>query len=210
MASEHEPDRSSSSRESAPSSREFVDTLPSHPNLEMQQKRAKNLLRAALRNDADTWRRIRALHPKPPVAGDFKLADAQLVIARGYGFESWAGLRRKILSLTKTPLEQFHAALRAGDAFHVRALLEAPANVRAAVNHPVPDTFGARPVSLVAKKLDALDVLLEYGADLNLKSNWKPGPFGLLEYNITPEEAAPLITRGAIVDIFAAAHLGMF
>jgi hypothetical protein len=211
MASEH--DRSPSSRESSSSraaAAEFIDALPSHPNLEMQQKRAKNLLRAASRDDADAWRRIRALHPKPPAADDFKLADAQLVIARGYGFESWADLRRKIHSLTKTPVEQFYAALRAGDAGHTRALLEAHADVRAAVNQPVPNTFGSRPVSIVKKTLDALDVLLEYGADLNLKSDWKPGPFGLLEYGITPEEAAPLIARGAIVDIFAAAHLGMF
>ena len=199
MASEH--DRSPS---------EFIEALPSHPNLEMQQKRAKNLLRAASRNEADAWRRIRALHPKPPAANDFKLADSQLVIARGYGFASWAEMRRKIHSLTKTPLEQFHAALRAGDAGHVRELLEAHADVRAAVNRPIPNTFGTRPASLVKKKLDALDVLLEYGADLNLKSDWKPGPFGLLEYDITPEEAAPLISRGTIVDIFGAAHLGMF
>lgn len=217
MASEH--DRSPSSREShSESSRkssraaasEFIEALPSHPNLEMQQKRAKNLLRAASRAEADAWRRIRALHPKPPAAEELKLADAQLVIARGYGFESWADLRRKIFSLTKTPIEQFYAALRAGDAGHVRALLESHADVRAAVNRPIPNTFGSRPVSVVKKNLDALDALLEYGADLNLKSDWKPGPFGLLEYNITPEEAAPLIARGAIVDIFAAAHLGMF
>lgn len=205
MASEH--DRSPSSRAA---SSEFIEALPSRPNLEMQQKRAKNLLRAASRNDADAWRRIRALHPKPPAAEDFKLADSQLVIARGYGFESWADLRRKIHSLTKTPLEQFHAALRHGDAGHVRALLEAHADVRAAVNRPIPNTFGTRPASVVKKNLDALDVLLEYGADLNLKSDWKPGPFGLLEYDITPEEAAPLIARGAIVDIFAAANLNMF
>jgi hypothetical protein len=210
MASEHDRSPSSHSTPSRPDPSEFIDALPSHPSLEMQQKRAKNLLRAASRNDADAWRRIRALHPKPPAADDLKLADAQLVIARGYGFQSWADMRRKIHSLTKTPIEQFHASIRAGDAADVRALLEAHADVRAAVNQPVPNTFGGRPASMAKKNLDVLDVLLEYGADLNLKSDWKAGPFGLLEYNITPEEAAPLIARGAIVDIFAAAHLGMF
>ena len=60
------------------------------------------------------------------------------------------------------------------------------------------------------KNLPLLDVLIEYGADLNLKSDWWAGPFGLLEWDITPEEAEPLIARGAIVDIFAAAHLGKF
>jgi hypothetical protein len=32
----------------------------------------------------------------------------------------------------------------------------------------------------------------------------------LLEYDCTPEEAVPLIERGAVVDVFAAAHLGRF
>jgi Ankyrin repeat len=216
MASEHDrspsaPSTRASADESArAAASEFIDALPSHPSLEMQQKRAKNLLRAASRDDAAAWRRIRALHPKPPAADAFKLADAQLVIARGYGFQSWADMRRKIHSLTKTPVEQFHAAIRAGDAAHVRALLESDADVRAVVNQPVPNTFGKRPASMSKKNLDVLDVLLEFGADLNLKSDWRPGPFGLLEYDITPEEAAPLIARGAIVDIFAAAHLKMF
>ena len=31
-----------------------------------------------------------------------------------------------------------------------------------------------------------------------------------MESHCTPEEAAPLIARGAVVDVFAAAHLGMF
>jgi hypothetical protein len=195
MASEH--DRSA-----------FVEALPAHPNLEMQQKRAKHLLRAALARDPAALQRIRALHPKPPAADALKLADAQLVVARGYGFESWAALRRKIDSLTKTPVEQFLSALHSGDTDHVRALLESEPSVRAAVNQPI-GAFGARPAAMATKNLPLLDVLIEFGANLNLKSDWWPGPFGLLEYDITPEEAAPLIARGAVVDIFAAAHLGM-
>jgi len=186
----------------------FLEALPSHPSLEMQQKRAKNLLRAAGRGDDAAVRRIRALHPHPPAPERLKLADAQLVVARGYGFESWAALRRKIESLTLTPIEQFVAALRAGDAGQVRALLTANADVRAAVNAPI-GPFGGRPASMVRRNLPVLDVLLEFGADLNVKSDWWAGPFGLLEFDLTPAEAAPIIARGAVVDIFAAAHLGM-
>src|SRR5260221_9364251 len=107
------------------------------------------------------------------------------------------------------PLDQFRSALNAGDVEQVRALLEAHADVRAAVNQPI-GPFGARPAAMARKSPPLIDVLIEYGADLNLKSDWWAGPFGLLEWNITPEEAAPLIARGAIVDILAAAHLGMF
>ncbi len=105
-------------------------------------------------------------------------------------------------------VEEFRRALVAGDAAATRALLTQHADVRAAINAPVGD-FGGRPVTVARKNLPLLDVLLEFGADINLKSDWRAGPFGVLEYDITPDEAAPLIARGAVVDIFAAAHLGM-
>jgi Ankyrin repeat len=187
----------------------FIEPLPARPSLEMQQKRAKDVLRAAWSGDADALTRIRALHPKPPAADALKLADAQLVVARGYGFESWAAMKQKIDSLTKTPVEQFLIALHAGDVERVRLLLDQRADVRAAVNEPI-SSFDSRPVASAKKNLPLLDVLLAHGADLNLKSAWWAGGFGLLEYDCTPEEAAPLIERGAAVDIFAAAHLGMF
>jgi hypothetical protein len=186
-----------------------IDPLPARPSLEMQQKRAKELLRAVWNGDAAALARIRALHPKPPAPDAATLADAQLVVARGYGFESWAAMKRKIESLTRTPPERFLIALRDRDVDQVRELLRAHADVRAAVNDPI-GPFGGRPAALAKKHLPLLDVLLEYGADLNLKSTWWAGGFGLLEYDCTPEEAAPLIERGAVVDVFAAAHLGMF
>jgi hypothetical protein len=194
---------------STPDRSRFSDTLPDRPNLEMQQKRAKALVRAAWAGDAGALARIRALHPKPPARDALKLADAQLVIARGYGFESWPALARKIASLTRTPAEQFLAALDDGDVEHVRRLLAGHADVRAAINAPI-SHFKSRPVARAIRNLPMLDLLIAYGADLNLKSEWWAGGFGLLEYDCTPEQAAPLIARGAVVDIFAAAHLGMF
>lgn len=187
----------------------FVEPLPARPNLEMQQKRAKDLLRAAWAGDATALNRIRALHPAAPEPDALKLADAQLVVARGYGFESWAAMRHKIDSVTRTPVERFVIALHQGDEDRVRALLEEHAEVRAAVNAPI-SYFDSRPVARATKNLPLLDVLLAHGADLNLKSTWWAGGFGLLESGCTPEEAAPLIERGAVVDVFGAAHLGMF
>jgi len=175
----------------------------------MQQKRAKDLLRAALAADADALARVGALHPKPPAADALTLTDAQLVIARGYGFESWAQMKRKIDSLTRTPVERFVTALYEGDVEHVRQLLGQYAEVRAAVNAPI-GHFNSRPVAAAKKNLPMLDLLLAHGADLNLKSTWWAGGFGILDYDCTPGEAAPLIERGAVVDVFAAAHLGMF
>jgi hypothetical protein len=70
MASD--PDRSSS-----------VQPLPARPSLEMQQKRAKSLLRDARAGDAAAWRRIQALHPRPPRPDANQHADTQHVVARG-------------------------------------------------------------------------------------------------------------------------------
>jgi len=109
----------------------------------------------------------------------------------------------------RTPaVDQFRKALRSGDLTQVRTLLESDSEVRAAVNAPI-GSFGGRPVGMVRDNLPMVDLLLSYGADLNLKSDWWAGGFGLLEYGCTPEQAAPLIARGAVVDIFAAANIGM-
>jgi hypothetical protein len=189
-------------------SRSFVDPLPAHPNLESQRKRAKALLRDAWDGDADGWRRIEALHPAPPARDAIVLADAQLVIARGYGFESWAALKHKIESLTLTPLERFARALREKDAAQLRALLESHAEVRAAVNAPIGD-FDSRPIVMVKDHLPLVDLLIAFGADINMKSAWWAGGFGILEL-CAPAQAAALIARGATVDIWAAAHLGSF
>ena len=76
----------------------FVEPLPDRPNLEMQHERAKDLLRGVWAGNVDAVTRIRAFHPDPPEPEHFTLADAQLVIARGYGFTSWSTLKHKIES----------------------------------------------------------------------------------------------------------------
>ena len=107
-----------------------------------------------------------------------------------------------------TPVEEFREALYAEDVQRVRALLERHAEVRQAVNAPI-GHFDSRPVMAAARNLPLLDLLLAHGADINLRTAWWAGGFGVLEYDMTPEQAVPLVARGAIVDVFAAAHLGM-
>lgn len=63
--------------------------LPAHPNLEQYKKQAKELLRACRADDADALRVLHAYHPRRQDGTRFALADAQLVIAREHGFESW-------------------------------------------------------------------------------------------------------------------------
>jgi hypothetical protein len=70
--------------------------LPPRPNLEFEHKEAKALLRRLRAGDPDALERARARHPaidgSPPAR--IRLAAAQLVIAREYGFASWPRLVR--------------------------------------------------------------------------------------------------------------------
>ena len=185
----------------------FVHPLPPHPNLDKQRKLAKTLARDYWCGNADAVERVRALHPKPPPVHAFTLSDAQLVVARGYGFSGWPQLKRKIDSLTKSPAELFKAAVEAEDVDQVRRLLGTHGDLVAKINEPM-FGFKSPAVHMARTNLDLLDVLLAHGADLNARTSWEKGGFGVLE-QVNPSEAAPLIARGARVDGWAAANLGM-
>ncbi len=181
--------------------------LPPNPNLDKQKKLAKALARDYWRSEAEAVERVRALHPKPPPPENFVLSDAQLVIARGYGFAGWPHMKRKIESLTKSPAELFKAAVEAGDVDHVRQLLQSHPVLVSKINEPM-FGFGSSAVHVARTSLELLDLLLAHGADLNARTSWDKGGFGVLE-QVDPDEAAPLIARGARIDVWAAANLGI-
>jgi ankyrin repeat protein len=137
------------------------------------------------------------------------LHDAQLVIAREYGFASWPKLKEHVESIlleTDEPVELLKKAFHANDAALFRKLLERHPEFKAMINEPV-GPFDS-PVITNARTREMLDVLLEAGADINAKSRWWAGGFGLL-HNAEPDLAAYAIQRGAVVDAHAAARLGM-
>src|SRR5215204_838980 len=70
--------------------------LPARPDLEYERKQAKYLLRDAKRGVPDALARLRAQNRSLASAkpDEIKLADAQLAIAREYGFRSWPLLVR--------------------------------------------------------------------------------------------------------------------
>jgi hypothetical protein len=186
-----------------------VEPLSPRPSLEHQQKLAKRLLRDIWAGDADAIERVRAFLPGSPDVDVLKLHDAQLVVARGHGFGSWAAMKRKIESLTKLPLEQFEIAVREGDAELARELLEKHSDIRGRINEPRFD-FDAPAIHQAKKNLALVDVLLKHGADINARSEWWAGGFGILEWDLTLEQATPLISRGARITPWAAAGLGLY
>jgi hypothetical protein len=84
--------------------------LPKQPHIDVPKRLARELLKLCRDGEAEALERIRARHPKFKKAGDsqlaaeFKLADAQLVIAREYGYRSWAQLKERISANTVTGL----------------------------------------------------------------------------------------------------------
>src|SRR5262245_57234823 len=157
----------------------FIEPLPPNPDLDKQRKLAKTLARDYWRGEAQAIARVQALHPKPPAADKFALADAQLVIARGYGFASWAKLKHKIDSLTKPPMELFCAAVKEGDVEGVHALLAAHPEIRRRINEPLFD-FKQPAIQLAISNLAMLDLLIAHGADINVKSAREMGGFSIL------------------------------
>ena len=67
--------------------------LPAHPSLEHLQKQAKDLLRAYRAGDPAVVEKL-----QPVASAGPRLADAQFVIAREHGFETWAKLKHHLES----------------------------------------------------------------------------------------------------------------
>src|ERR1051326_503754 len=77
--------------------------LPARPHLDVPKREASALLKEWRAGSPAALDRVRRRHPKfrdPAVTvispGQFRLNDAQLVIAREYGFSNWAELKRRI------------------------------------------------------------------------------------------------------------------
>ncbi|HEX9106498.1 MAG TPA: hypothetical protein VF832_04710, partial [Longimicrobiales bacterium] len=198
--------------------------LPAHPDLDQQKKLAKELLRAFRAAEPEAVERVRAELPDKP---RITLADAQLVLAREYGFRSWAELGRRIAVARRdtaapaagSALERAaalvgadlarraHDTVTGGDARALRRLLDEHPELRAILDAPIFD-FDSPALVHVAGWQDpgVLEVLLEYGADPNRKSSWWAGGFHPL-YSATPAAAEKLLAAGAVPDACAAAHL---
>lgn len=72
-----------------------VRPLPERPDLTNLRKQAKSLLAAWRAGDRQALAQVREFHPhggRLAAMGRHSLADAQLVVARGHGFASWARL----------------------------------------------------------------------------------------------------------------------
>jgi len=101
--------------------------LPAQPSLRQLQIQAKELARELKQSQPEALARLKRHHPHylklaegAVPEGGFHLHDAQLVIAREHGFESWPKLRAH---LDRVTLRRLVEAVEQGDVLKVRALL---------------------------------------------------------------------------------------
>jgi len=111
-------------------------------------------------------------------------------------------LKRKIDALTKSPGELFVVAVETGDVDQVRRLLQSAGDLVSRINEPI-FGFKSPAVHVARTNLELLDLLLAHGADLNVRTSGEKGGFGVLE-QVTSEQAARLLARGARIDVWAA------
>jgi ankyrin repeat protein len=135
-------------------------SLPPRPRLDQLKRQAKELLDAIREGEPLALAEVRAHYHDANLAV-FALHDAQLALARAYGFDSWPKLKAHIEGVS---VRDLIAAVRAGDLAGVRAALDerpelvnrdaAESDERSAIHHAV-----------VAGSAAMVRLLMERGAD---------------------------------------------
>lgn len=92
-----------------------------HPDLEQLKRQAKELLNGFAKGDATAAAEINAHYDIADTA-TFALHDAQLVVARSYGFDSWPKLKASVDGVT---IRRLVEAVSAGNIAFVRTMLKA-------------------------------------------------------------------------------------
>ncbi len=105
-----------------------VRDLPDRPNLSQYKKQAKDLLKACVAGDADALQRVRLVRQRASAL--VTLGDAQFVIAREHGDESWPTFAARVEAAAATPSpstvwRQAERAVIAGDVATLEGLLRA-------------------------------------------------------------------------------------
>jgi len=213
-------------------------SLPPRPSLAQLKLQANELHRLQREGRQSAAARIIAHHPRykhldPRTVLDARLAlaDAQLVIAREYGFESWAALKHHVETGKRvaefTPDPKFGEAVEAmiaGDLEQLRGLIAAnPELVRARTNLEPPYGYftGAtllhhvawnpsRPSPVPANVVEIARLLLDRGADVDAMTLGRSAgtTMGLIvtsrmasEANVSGPLIELLLQRGATLDL---------
>lgn len=186
-----------------------ADALPARANLEHLKNEAKQ--------------RLKGLRAQDPAA---RLADAQLLVARSYGFASWRRMKAYVDALNDVG-QRLINAVRDGDLKTTREVLDQHpelVNAKTTIDQraliPVDYTGAeAKPremlalpllhLAIVAGKIDALRLLIERGANVNARNADRRLPLhDCFELN-HDDFTKILLEAGAVADVCAATAYGM-
>lgn len=174
------------------------EPIPERADVRQLRIQAKELLRALQSGDEVA----EGIDPAKA-----KLADALRLIARKYGFSSWP----KLVNQVETPilLEQFQQLVYSGDAKGLEKLFKTKPALRKHVNDPIFsfDSPAIVPASRHPKAKELVPILVRYGANLNQRTGWWAGGFGVLDY-ASDDVAELLLGFGATYDVWSAAAHG--
>ena len=134
--------------------------LRPQPDLDQLKHQAKDLLKAWKTGDAAAVAEVNA-HFHGADVSTFALHDAQLVLARAYGFDSWPKLKAFVDGVT---VKRLAAAVQAGDLAAVRTMLAARpelVHIDAAEN----DEHKALHVAVLSRQPEIVRLLMQHGAD---------------------------------------------
>jgi ankyrin repeat protein len=135
-------------------------TLRERPDLDQLKRQAKELLEAFRDGDASAVAEVNA-HYRAADRTQFALHDAQLVLARSYGFDSWPKLKAHVDGVT---VKRLIDAVRANDVAQVCAMLKARPEL---VHTDMAENNEHRALhyAVFQRAPEMVRVLMEHGAD---------------------------------------------
>ena len=141
--------------------------LPPDANLRLLRNQAKNLYRACREGDPTAILRIGESRPRfagltqaEIAAVGIVLADAQLVIARELGFDSWLRLKKHFDSLSCSATNMHRLVIEG----KMQAMQEAVAQDPESVNEPNESGLSPLYTAALCHNRQAINFLLEHGA----------------------------------------------
>lgn len=133
--------------------------MRAHPDIDQLKRQAKELLEAFRAGEPSASAEVSAYFRDGNPA-TFALHDAQLVLARAHGFQSWPKLKAYVDGVTANNLK---VAVRAGDTERVRSMLR----LRPELLSMNLSGFYDNPIcyAVLERNADMVRLLLEHGAD---------------------------------------------
>jgi len=134
--------------------------LPQHPNLEQLRKQAKDLLAQYRSGDSTAIAEIQNFERNPDPSR-FALNDAQRILARAYGFESWQKLKAFVDGAN---IARFADAVKAGRTTQVKSMLASRPEL-IGMDRAENDEHRALHYAVLRRDVPMVRLLMKAGAD---------------------------------------------